>query len=54
MERHDGPAATGEPSVDGAIRRLDDLDAAPLDEHVTVFDEVHRLLHDALTELDRT
>lgn len=38
--------------VDTALSRLDDLDERPLGEHVAVYDEVHRLLQDALAALD--
>ena len=53
MEEHDRPDRTGEPAVDEAIRRLDDLGHEPLERHAAVLDEVHRLLHDALADLDR-
>jgi hypothetical protein len=43
---------TGVASVDAALERLGDVAAAPLDEHVEIFDEVQRKLHDALAELD--
>jgi hypothetical protein len=43
---------TGEPPVDDAIRRLDDLTEMPVSEHVGVFDESHRRLQDALADLD--
>jgi hypothetical protein len=35
-----------------AVSRLDDLDEKPVVEHVAVYDEVHRLLQDALAALD--
>jgi len=40
------------PGVLAAQRRLESLDAMPVPEHVQVFDEVHRLLQDALASLD--
>ena len=40
------------PQVVQALRRLDELDAAPVSTHVEVFDGVHRLLQDALATLD--
>lgn len=43
---------TGEPRVDSALDRLDGLDDAPLTEHVAAYDEVHRLLQDALADVD--
>jgi hypothetical protein len=43
----DTPAA-----VTAARTRLDALEGAPVGEHVEVFDEVHRLLQDALATLD--
>jgi hypothetical protein len=39
-------------AVELAVSRLDDLDDRPVAEHVAVFDEVHRLLQDALAALD--
>lgn len=39
---------TGDPRVDDAVARLADLPGLPVDEHVAVFDEVARRLHDAL------
>lgn len=41
-----------EPSVARALDRLADLDARPVGEHVAVYDDVHRLLQDALASLD--
>jgi hypothetical protein len=43
---------TGEPVVDDAMKRLDDLTDAPVSDHVGVFDEAHRKLQDALADLD--
>ena len=39
-------------AVDTALARLEDLEARPVAEHVAVYDEVHRLLQDALAALD--
>ena len=39
-------------AVDAALTRLDDLNERPVGEHVVVYDEVHRLLQDALAALD--
>jgi hypothetical protein len=44
--------ATGEPRVDAALARLDELDGLPVTEHRTVFEDVHRRLRDVLGELD--
>jgi hypothetical protein len=38
--------------VETALTRLDDLDELPVGDHVAVYDEVHRLLQDALAALD--
>jgi hypothetical protein len=38
--------------VDAALTRLEDLDETPVSEHFVVYDEVHRLLQDALAALD--
>lgn len=42
---------TGEPRVDDALARLADLSALPVDEHVGVFEDVQRRLHDTLADL---
>jgi len=39
-------------AVDAAVERLAELDERPVSEHVAVYDEVHRLLQDALAALD--
>jgi hypothetical protein len=44
--------ATGVASVDAALERLRDVEAAPVETHVEIFDDVQRRLHDALAELD--
>jgi hypothetical protein len=44
--------ATGEPRVDAALARLDELAARPVTEHRAVFEDVHRRLRDVLGELD--
>jgi hypothetical protein len=46
------PASTGEPRVDAALVRLQDVTNAPVDEHVAIYDDVHRRLQDALADLD--
>jgi hypothetical protein len=38
--------------VETALGRLQQLDELPVGEHVAVYDEVHRLLQDALAALD--
>jgi hypothetical protein len=43
--------ATGEARVDGATERLSELSVLPATEHVIVFEDVHRRLHDALTDV---
>ncbi len=49
-----GPVSTGDQRVDLAMERLGGLDELPLAAQVTVFDDVHRLLQDALTGTDST
>jgi hypothetical protein len=44
--------ATGEPRVDAALVRLDELEELPVTEHRAVFEDVHRRLRDVLGELD--
>ncbi len=41
-------------AVDSALERLQDLDERPVSEHVAAYDEVHRLLQDALAALDES
>jgi hypothetical protein len=52
----DGPPgqrpATGEPRVDAALARLDELAGRPVTEHRAIFEDVHRRLRDVLGELD--
>ncbi len=57
----DGPAearlagqrqVTGEPRVDAALARLDELPDLPVTEHRAVFEHVHRSLSEVLGELD--
>jgi hypothetical protein len=43
---------TGEPRVDAALARLDELVDLPVTEHRAVFDHVHRSLSEVLGELD--
>ncbi len=43
---------TGEPRVDAALARLDELPDLPVTEHRAVFEHVHRSLTDVLGELD--
>jgi hypothetical protein len=47
-----GPPSTGEPTVDAALARLEDLAGRPVTEHREVFEDVHRRLRDVLGELD--
>lgn len=46
------PERTGDERVDAALDRLAGLDDLPLAAQVTVFDDVHRLLQDALSAHD--
>jgi hypothetical protein len=45
-----GPS--GAPAVDAASERLTSLDDAPLEEHVEIFEDVHRQLQEGLADLD--
>jgi hypothetical protein len=47
-----GLPSTGEPRVDAALGRLADVTSAPVDEHVAIYDDVHRRLQEALADLD--
>jgi hypothetical protein len=44
--------ATGVPAADAALDRLRSLDGAALDEHVEIYEDVQRRLHEGLAELD--
>lgn len=44
---------TGEPRVDDALARLSDLTNLPVHEHVAVFEDVQRRLHETLADLSR-
>lgn len=43
---------TGVAAADSALERLRDVDDAPLEDHVEIFDDVQRRLHEGLAELD--
>ncbi|MEU6230232.1 hypothetical protein [Streptomyces sp. NPDC047042] len=45
-------AATGNADVDAQLERLGDADHLATDGHVEVYEDVHRVLRDALTALD--
>jgi hypothetical protein len=51
-EESGGRPQTGEPAVDDAVRKLDELEHLPVADHVGVYDESHRQLQDALADLD--
>jgi hypothetical protein len=44
-------APTGEPRVDEALRRLDELGDLPVSEHPQIFERVHSQLVEVLGEL---
>jgi hypothetical protein len=46
------PPATGIEAADEARRHLAELDTAPLEEHVGIYDEAHRRLQEGLADLD--
>lgn len=48
------PASVAEPTAaaDAARARLEELDEAPLEEHVGIFDDVQRRLQEGLADLD--
>lgn len=48
----DGPEPTGVPAADQARERLAAVSDAPLEEHVEVFEDVHRRLQEGLADLD--
>ncbi|MEU4094390.1 hypothetical protein [Streptomyces sp. NPDC026673] len=44
--------ATGNTEVDAVLVRLRDADLLPTEDHVEVYEDVHRGLRDTLTRLD--
>lgn len=42
--------ATGDPRVDAALERLQELDQVPIEEHAEVFGDIHARLSAALGE----
>jgi hypothetical protein len=48
----DAPEHTGVAAADAALDRLRDVEQAPLEDHVEIFDDVHQRLHEGLAELD--
>ena len=44
-------SSTGEPRVDAALARLDELEGLPVTEHHAVFEDVHGRLSEVLGEL---
>ena len=50
---HDDPQeSSGVQAADDARERLQALDDAPLEEHVGVYEDVHRRLQEGLADLD--
>jgi hypothetical protein len=48
------PEPTGVPAADEAREHLSSVDEAPLEEHVDVYEDVHRRLQEGLADLDET
>ena len=46
------PESTGVAAADSALARLRDVSTAALEDHVEIFDDVQRRLHEGLAELD--
>ncbi len=42
---------TGDPQVDAALAELASLDEHDRDEHIAIFESVHRRLHERLSDL---
>jgi hypothetical protein len=47
--RPEDHVTTGHAEIDTALRRLDELDGLPVQQHGEVYDELHGRLRDALT-----
>ena len=43
---------TGDARVDAALARIDELPDLPGSEHVEVYEDIHRRLHDALSDAE--
>jgi len=43
---------SGVPAADEAAARLRDLDDAPVDQHVEIYEDAHRRLEEGLADLD--
>jgi len=50
-ERFDGHEPTGNASVDEVIESLEQLEGAPVSEHVAVFEQAHEKLRGALADV---
>jgi hypothetical protein len=48
----EAPEPTGVPAADAARELLATVDDAPLDQHVEVYEDVHRRLQEGLADLD--
>jgi hypothetical protein len=48
----DPDESSGVAAVDDAKQRLQAIDEAPLEEHVEVYEDVHRRLQEGLADLD--
>ena len=46
------PATTGVAAADDAAQRLAEVDDAPVDAHVGIYEDVHRRLQEGLADLD--
>lgn len=44
--------STGDARVDAALARLTELDQRPPAEHVAIYEDIHRRLQEALTDVD--
>ena len=45
-------SSTGVPAADAALERLRSLDDSALEDHVEIYEDVQRRLHEGLAELD--
>ena len=53
-ERSEVPAGSAWPAERDARERLQAVEDAPLDEHVEVYEDVHRRLQEGLADLDES
>jgi hypothetical protein len=52
--QHEVPEPTGRPDVDAVLDRLHELDGLPPSQHVDLYEDAHRRLHETLLAAGET